>query len=233
MKSSTASMKLSEIENSLAVVETMLAVEIRTSKSGRLWPTGYWKTLFDSLACKGSKNDPRIANRDLTEFLEPQTQPRTGRYFLHLCSPLAEHDDSTVQFISVFRVPAGTESITVGRVLLDWDAWSPPIDVPYFGTIGNSKYEAQSKLNGVKIIAQCEALFDRCLVSRSLGLGFQMSNERRERDLDNLGDGLMTAINARCKSIDHLCLVKLEPVICNQEFLRLTSEAVPASFLRP
>ena len=70
----------------------------------------------------------------------------------------------------------------------------PLFEFPYFGTIGSSVQEAQTKANVASLRLRADEL-TRHTRPTSLGLHFQLSTDRRDRDLDNLGDGLMPLFN--------------------------------------
>ena len=177
----------------------MIGLEIQTSKQGRLWPTGYYKTLVDALAKGGARKNSQIIYPDLTKTIGEQIVERMGRYYLAIDTPLAQCDDVAVRVISILRVEQGNESIRIGHVNLPvTDGWEK-VSVEYFGTIGNSKYEAQSKKNRA-LITNALAMSPSKL-SGKICFSFQLSNQRKDRDLDNLVDAIIPAIS---KTIDPL-----------------------------
>jgi hypothetical protein len=118
--------------------------------------------------------------------------------------------------IIVNRVAPGDERVTLEvGILPDVSGWSS-LRVPYFGTIGDSKSEAQSKLNREALAR----VFVTPADVRSLGLAFQLSCERRDRDIDNLADALMPFFNQRVTRLDQLVILKLERSLRAEETLR-------------
>jgi hypothetical protein len=172
-----------------------------------LWATNYWKCLFDSLCRKGSRHDPRREYPDLKEHLEHLIEERAGRFHPRIGTALCEHDDDKVRVIRMTRVAKGKEEIAFAP------AWQPitsswtRIESPFFGTPGDSKYEAQSKSNQEVLGKRIEQ--DRDI--RSLGLSFTLSQFRKDRDLDNLYDGLVKLFNKLYPKINELLLVKETP----------------------
>ncbi len=199
----------------------IIGVHVQTSKPGKLWPVGYWKTLFDAFAAKGAKQDPRLLYADLATSLDEQIELREGRFFSQLESPLKNVDDSLIQLIVVLRVPTGAESIVINSLPIPTASWSAPISVPFFGTIGSSKYEAQSRTNQSVIEQSKEVDWVTLRANCSLGLSFQLSEKRTSRDLDNLIDGLMPLFNSKLPSINYLFAIKPDSILSDEEYLRV------------
>jgi hypothetical protein len=191
-------------------------VSFGTSKSGVLWPTGYWKDLVDSLAQRGARNDPRVKYPDLADALESLIEARNGRYYPRPGTALSGLDDAGVRMIRVRRAPRGSESVQVSHANRpDTTGWEMN-EFPYFGTIGNSKYEAQSKANQLdlaKSISQEKRL-------EVLSLSFTLSLGRRDRDLDNLFDGLAPFFNRSFPALDEILLLKEDGWAGSSELLR-------------
>lgn len=186
----------------------MVELILRTSKRGVLWPTCWYKDLVDSLTRKGARNDPRVKCPDMSAALEPLIQPRGGRYVPRTESPLSPHDDTSIRVIRVQRVPRGGESIAIRDATMpDTTGWLKH-GVPFFGTIGNSLYEAQTKLNREAL----RAVLSPDQLVPSLRVAFTLSAERRDRDLDNLYDGLVPLFNRLYPAVEDLLLVKTEPL---------------------
>ncbi len=184
--------------------ESVVEVSFGTSRGGVLWPTGHWKELVDSLARGGLKKDPRVEYPDLAKALGSLIEVRGGRYCPRLGTALCELDDTDVRVIRVRRVRPGFESVAVGLTELpDTASWSAH-EFTYFGTIGNSKYEAQSKLNQAELGRSLPGQPDLGV----LNLSFAISTERKDRDLDNLLDGLAPFFNKAFPSLDEIVLVK-------------------------
>lgn len=186
----------------------MPGIEIRTSKRGRLWPTEYWKTLIDALCDNGAKHDPRLKNPDLLLQLDAMVEMRGARYCAKGGTVLATHDDTALRLILVHRAPPGGERITLGHATMPATEGWVPISFPFFGTIGNAKYEAQSKLNRDAIAAHFQPELRETARTHTLCLCFRLSDRRRDRDLDNLADALMPVFNRHCAGLDHICLAK-------------------------
>jgi len=201
----------------------MLTVRIETSTPGRLWAPERWKGLSDALARGGAKHDPRKKYPDLATAVELLVEERSGRFFPRAGTALCADDDTAVRMVLVKRVAAGNESVSLETgTPPDVSGWSSR-SFPFFGTIGDSKYEAQSKLNR-------EALAPVFFPPRgagSLGLAFQLSCERRDRDVDNLADALMPFFNRRISRLHELVLVKLERVPGGMETLRFSCPLAP------
>jgi len=203
------------------VPEAVVSIEIHTSKNGRLWPTEYWKTLIDSMAREGAKHDPIMRYPDLAESVEPFVELREGRHVPTSGSPLAKKDDVAISVIHVSRVPHGSEHISFGEVSLpdtsEWDS----LPFPFFGTIGSSEYEAQTKENRDAIEKAWGDQLTEDASAKHLSLSFQLSAGRRDRDLDNLADALMPLFNSRLPSLDEILLLKEPPVEAGSEILRM------------
>ena len=184
----------------------MLRLSIETSKSGRIWPTGYWKPLIDSLCRSGARKDPRAIYRDLSFHLKPLICEREGRFYPTSASPLVPSDDTAISFIQVALVRPGDEAIRFPPPKIpDASLW-PSFEFPYFGTIGNSKYEEQTKQNRLVLAERQHELFDAQFTPITIWLHFQLSTSRRDRDLDNLADALMPFFN---KLLPRLTVVRL------------------------
>jgi len=54
-----------------------------------------------------------------------------------------------------------------------------------------------------------------------LGLAFTLSTQRRNRDLDNLMDGLAPVFNRHCQRLTRIRLLRLRPRTENTETLQL------------
>ncbi len=193
----------------------MLTVEIQTSRRGRLWASSYWKTLFDAMCRNGAKQDPRRVYPDLAPNLRKLVVERGGRFHPSGKSLLAERDDVAVQVIRVRRVTHGHEGVCVRESAPPEVSGWRQVDVAFFGTIGDSKYEAQMKLNR----AALEQVFQPICSPVELWLGFRLSTDRRDRDLDNLADALMPFFNRWAPRIEDLRLVKLTPRLTEHETL--------------
>jgi hypothetical protein len=72
----------------------------------------------------------------------------------------------------------------------DWSC----LNVPFFGTIGSQTQEDQTRKNVAELRARANAL-KLGAKPTSLWLHFQLSSNRRDRDLDNLADALMPLFN--------------------------------------
>lgn len=201
----------------------MIAVELCTSKSGVLWPSEYYKELIDSLSRGGSKNDPREKYVDLQSVLGKHIEKRTGRYFSTTGSALSKGDDCRLAVFSVRRVPEGQEQLRIGRAQLpDTKQWRR-FEFEYFGTIGSSKYEAQSRLNRELLRSRSDEFFDPS--SNSLALSFQLSKRRNDRDIDNLVDPLIPLFN-KVIGPAYLLAIKERSSPFPTEHLCLTQEKV-------
>jgi len=199
----------------------MPGAEIWTSKSGRLWPTEYWKTLIDALSSGGSKYDPRLKYPDLARQLDAIVEVRGARYYPRAGTVLAIHDDTALRLVLVHRVETGDEGIVFGRAALPNTGCWVSISFPFFGTIGDTRYEVQSKLNCDAIAEQLKPQLREVARTSTLCLCFQLSANRRDRDLDNLADALMPLFNRHCEDLDHICLVKASAASQDTEVLRI------------
>ncbi len=196
--------------------ERILAVRVATSKRGQLWPTEYWKTLIDAIVRGGAKHDPRSKYPDLSLALSDMVEERNGRFFPRRGRATSTLDDTAIHLIVVSRVGPGREAVSVCFADLPHvDSWSV-VRVPYFGTIGNSKYEAQSARNREAL----SSVFAPVCSHAHLRLAFQLSCARRDRDLDNLADALIPFFNKQIGCLDEITLVKLEPAQADYETLR-------------
>lgn len=205
-------------------------VEIATSKRGQLWPSQYWKGLVDAIARrKGSKKDPRLLYPDLSEVVDKLIDFREARYFPKSDGPLANHDDAAVSVITVRRVSTGKETVRIGHSRLPKCILGLRFEFPYFGTIGHSKYELQTKLNRQRIIAEAPSILAAANQRRAICLSFCLSRSRRDRDLDNLADALFPAFNAQCPLVDQITLIKLPPANSTLEVLGFGADGFAAA----
>jgi hypothetical protein len=206
----------------------MIQISIGTSRPRRLWATEHWKTLFDSLSAKGAKHDPRLRYPELAPVLGELLEERTGRFYPKAATPFAEVDDCEVRMIQVERVPIGWEFVRFGDGHLpDTTGWRA-LEVPFFGTIGSSFYEEQSKCNSAALLF----LGNPVAVPVALKVGFSLSRARRDRDLDNLFDALSGAFNRLFSSIQELALFKTEPWAKECERLTFSHQAATRWTLR-
>ncbi len=185
----------------------MVEVQIRTSKSGPLWPTGYYKCLFDSLCRGGAKHDPRQMYGDLASSIEQLIKEQNGRFVPRPGTLLCNHDDTEVRVIRINRVDRGEELVELVPANQSNTTLCKRFEFPFLGTIGDSKYEAQTKLNREVLKEAMQS--DRTL--EVLGMRFTLSRHRRDRDLDNLHDGLAPLFNRLYPAVRELLLVKEEP----------------------
>ncbi len=201
--------------------DTAIAIKISTSKRNRLWPAGHWKVFVDAVTRGGAKHDPRLEYPDLRTALDDLMEARNGRYWPKPGSPFSGADDSALKMLIVHRVKPGSESVRfVTCAVPDLSLWKQ-VEFPYFGTIGNSKYEAQTKRNREKLASS----FTAPPSPAWLGLAFQLSQERlsargRDRDIDNLADALMPFFNRAVKRFEEIVLVKMPPTNGENEILR-------------
>jgi hypothetical protein len=188
----------------------MIGVTIATSKHDRLWPTEHWKPLIDSLCRGGAKTDPRTCYPALSFCLSTFVCEANGRFYPTSASQLASGDDTATSFIRVIRVRAGGDSLTFHPPEVpDISGW-PLFEFPYLGTIGSSKSESQSKQNR-RTLASCEGELFQQPQATGLWLHFQLSATRRDRDLDNLADGLMSFFNKGLPQLAEIRLSKAAP----------------------
>ena len=96
------------------------------------------------------------------------------------------------------------------------------INFPYFGTIGDSKSEYQTKTNRTAIEEKFYEILRDNSESKSLSLSYQLSIGRKNRDLDNLTDAIMPLFNKHCKNLSNLLLVKEGASKENDELLRFS-----------
>ena len=194
----------------------MLAIRIDTSSPRRLWSSCWWKQLIDALARGGAEHDPRKEHPDLALALQGMVEERDGRFFPTGNSMLAIEDDIALSMVVLRRVERGHENLVVHDAE-PWETseWSS-IDVPFFGTIGNSVYERQTKRNreGLAGVFQCPGPVSR------LGLAFRLSTNRRDRDIDNLADAIMPFFNKHVRRFSEVCVMKLPPSPTECETLR-------------
>ena len=122
-------------------------LEIKTSKNGLIWPTGYWKTLIDSIFRNGSRNNPLCTYCDFKKYLEGKVIVSSSRYFFPLTKTFSSNDDSILKAISVEKVKPGLEKVQLKQEHHIVPNFDSNIEFEYFGTIGNKTYESQSKRN--------------------------------------------------------------------------------------
>jgi hypothetical protein len=202
----------------------ILGVEIWTSKSGRLWPTEYWKSLIDALGSGGAKYDPRLKYPELARQLDAMVEVRSARYYPKAGTVLAIHEDTALRLMLVHRAETGDEGVVLGRAgLPNTECWVS-ISFPFFGTIGDTRYEVQSKLNRDAIAEQLKPQLREIARSSTLCLSFELSANRRDRDLDNLADALMPLFNRHSENLDHMCLVKASGASQDTEVLRIACD---------
>jgi len=203
------------------MTEITIALHISTSMRRRLWPTEYWKPVVDAVTRGGAKRDPRLKCPDLRAVLDDLIEVRDGRYWPKHNSPFSVADDAALKMLIIQRVKPGSESVRFATCAVpDLSSWEQ-IGFPYFGTIGNSKYEAQTKRNREKLANS----FTAPPSPAWLGLAFQLSQERlsargRDRDIDNLADALMPFFNRAVKRFEEIVLVKMPPINSSEEILR-------------
>lgn len=172
----------------------MIGLTIATSKRGLLWPTEHWKTFIDSLCRGGAKHNPIHRYPPLAECLAALVREHDGRFVPMAASSLAANDDAAITSLKIMRVRDGEDLVRFHvPVLPDIEGWFR-VDVPFFGTIGNRVQEAQTKENVAELRVRASALKDG-VKPTILHLHFQLSSDRRDRDLDNLGDALMPLFN--------------------------------------
>jgi len=200
----------------------MIGLEIRTSKSGRLWPTEHYKGLIDALAQKGAKHDPAIRHPDLAKSLEDLVEERAGRFYPASRSTLALYDDSALAVVIVRRVEPGAEEILLGHVSLPQTVRWESFEFDYFGTIGNRKYEAQSKRNRQVLKTQGTGVLQTDI--KQVAMSFQLDASRNNRDLDNLVDPLISFFSALLQPLDCVVAIKETPSSNGKEILRISQE---------
>jgi hypothetical protein len=188
----------------------LIGLTISTSKRGLLWPTEHWKCLIDSLCQGGSKHDPRLQYPVFTQCLAPLVREDNGRFFPTAESWLVAHDDTAISFLRITRVPEGDDEVCLHVPMTpDIEGW-PVFEFPYFGTIGSSISEAQTSENVAMLRARADELTQHPRPTL-LQLHFQLSGERRDRDLDNLGDALMPFFNGLFPGLVDIRLTKGPP----------------------
>ena len=202
----------------------MICLKIQTSKSGRLWPTEYYKTLVDALSEGGSSNNPQEKYPDLRSAITNKIVERMRRYFLAIDSPLADYDDVALRVISIKRVKQGDELIQISHVNLPNTSGWDIVPVKYFGTIGNSKYEAQSNKNRELIAAALTAPPHD--LYRKIYFSFQLSNKRKDRDLDNLVDAIIPMISKTINPLDQIVAVKEDSSPKSNEVFRFSGTSI-------
>ena len=188
----------------------MIGVTIATSKRGLLWPTEHWKVLIDSLCRGGAKHNPLSRYPSLGECLAPLVRKDRGRFVPTVASGLATHDDTVITSLQIVRVKDADDSVRFhDPVLPHVDGWVC-VEVPFFGTIGSRTQEAQSKENRATIRARAGEL-QRGVETTNLHLHFQLSKDRRDRDLDNLADALMPSFNRLFPGLTEVRMSKSPP----------------------
>ena len=198
----------------------MVGIEIKTSKKGRLWPTGYYKVLIDALTRGGAKHNPIEKYPELANVLKDYVCERGGRFYPTDNSPLSRLDDVALDAIIIHRVEQDEEGILIGPVKnLQTDAWHK-FTFDFFGTIGSSKAETQSKQNRQSLELEAASILVPHV--NCVSLSFQLRIDRKNKDLDNLADPLIPFFNAYIQSLDYVCVFK-EPILSTQgEILRLS-----------
>jgi hypothetical protein len=206
----------------------MIGVTIATSKRGLLWPTEHWKALIDSLCRGGGKHNPMHRYPPLAECLAELVHERDGRFVPTPASRLAASDDAAITSLKIMRVRDGQDFVRFHvPVLPDVGDWLR-LDVPFFGTIGNRVQEARTRENVAELRVRASALKDG-VKPTSLRIHFQLSSDRRDRDLDNLGDALIPLFNAWFPGLDEIQLSKGSRQRGKTETMWLTSVATAIS----
>ncbi len=200
----------------------MIGLEIRTSKQGRLWPTGYYKGLIDTLTRGGAKDNPLDRYPELASVLVPLVHERGSRFYPARQTLLSRLDDTALGVIVVRRVQGGDEAVSLGPVSMPRTIGWRAIKCDFFGTIGDSKSEAQSKKNRRTLEVQAEPSLEPH--TNSVSMSFQLSGERRDRDLDNLVDPLIPFFSAHIQPLDFVCAVKEAPQPDGNEILRISQD---------
>lgn len=198
----------------------MVGLEIKTSKKGHLWPTGYYKVLIDALTRGGAKHNPIEKYPELANVLKDYVCERGGRFYPRDNSPLTRLDDVALDAIIIHRVEHDKEGILIGSVEnIRTDTWHE-FTFDYFGTIGNSKAETQSKLNRQVLELETAAILIPHV--NCISLSFQLSIHRNNKDIDNLVDPLIPFFSANIQPLDYVCVFK-EPLLSTQgETLRVS-----------
>ena len=205
----------------------MIQISVGTSRLGRLWPTEHWKTLFDSLSAKGAKHDPRLRYPELDRALEGIVEERSGRFYPKAATPFRGVDDCEVRMIKVARVPTGSEFVEFEDARLPNTTGWRSLEVPFLGTIGDALYEEQSKRSASALLSMGHPV----AVPVTLQLGFSLSRTRKDRDLDNLFDGLASAFNRLFSNMQGLLLFKTEPWEKGHEVLTFAHQPTTHSTL--
>lgn len=200
----------------------MIGVEIRTSKKGALWPSQHYKSLIDALARGGAKRNPIDKYPDLANAINKLVVEKKCRYSPNTKTPLASKDDNAIKLISIQRVRDGDESIRIGIVKMPVTYEWNQIPVNFFGTIGNSKYEAQTKKNRRLINDILDIRTDNW--TENVCISFQLSTHRKDRDLDNLVDAIIPEFNSKIKKIHKILVIKEDACESGIELLRISSQ---------
>ncbi len=215
-------------------VEPAPSVHIQTSIAGNLWTVELWKVLIDALARKGSKSNPCHRYIDLAPFLQEYLSHIEGRYFLQGINNDSFGDDSKIRSIVIKKCTKGSERVRCAMARLEGASQCIGIEFHYFGTIGDSKYEEQSKANREKLKLELAERFERWNAQerpKALTLWFQLRDGKKDRDLDNLADALMPTISDKIKGIDMIRLVKLNCSKANNEQLYINCEPIDRTIL--
>ncbi len=199
----------------LAVV--MIGIEIRTSKQGQLWPTEYYKGLIDALTRGGTRHDPIDKCPDLAGALVDLVYERGGRFYPAQLILLSQFDDVELDAIVARRVGDGNEAVRIGSVTMPQTDKRLKFTCDFFDTNGDSKAEAQSKKNRRMLEVQAGPSLKRH--ANRIIMSFQLINERRDRDLDNLVDPLIPFFSAKIQALDCVCAVKEVPQPTGKEIL--------------
>jgi hypothetical protein len=147
-----------------------------------------------SLRLRGTKHIPIHRYPLLAECLAPLVREHGGRLVPTVASALAMSDDTAITSLRVTRVRHGEDFMHLNvPVLPDIEGWLP-VEVRYFGTIGSSVQAAQTRALFAEIRLRTGMLRE-AVKAASLRIHFQLSSNRRDRDLDNLGDALMPLFN--------------------------------------
>lgn len=205
-----------------SLASIMTGITIATSKPGRIWPTGYWKSLIDSFCRGGTKINPHLRYPAFSRYISPLVYEAKQRFVPTKQSQLVGEDDTAISSIRVIRVKPGADSLIFHSPAVPDSAGWPLFEFPYFGTIGSSKYEQQIKENRVALCAREQEFL--CRPSTGLWLHFQLSTARRDRDLDNLADALMPLFNELLPNLGELRLSKSLPHVESTERLWVSTD---------
>ena len=206
----------------------MSGLTIFTSKRGLLWPTAHWKCLIDSLCRGGAKHDPTLRYPLLANHLSSLVREDRGRFLPTATSSLATSDDTAITFLRIVRVPEGEDAMRLhDPEMLDIQRW-PVFEFSYFGTTGSSVQEAQTKANVAALRLRTDEL-TRHPGPTSLWLHFQLSDTRRDRDLDNLGDGLMPLFNGLFPGLTEIRMSKAPPHVGPTECLWVSAKGADST----